>query len=210
VKAPDRCLITLRLLQHATHLDGCAGCTNLVVPVAEDQKKGVAAELQEVSGVQVGHLQHLAEDMAEHIGQFLSTNASPSSETLGETGETRYVDETEGGVELPIHLPLRVEVPTDGYRGDIAIETGRPLVNHDSASRDRTAIAVNCPPSMPPPEIDQSASVAFDSLQSPLTERSHQASTRLYLSPPNPPRSDRRPGRTYSPRVGVATVHPLR
>ena len=65
----------------------------------EEDEECVATEFEEYAAFCVGHGEELREAGADHLGELLGTDPTMASESFGQAGEARDVDEHRGRVE---------------------------------------------------------------------------------------------------------------
>ena len=118
----DRRLLVGRGAQGRAHLERRAGGLYGVIVAFEEQEQSVPAELEHRASPAVDDVQHPAENAAEHSSELLGPDPASGRQALGETGESRDVDEEKGPHGLDPAFGPATELPIERDAGHIALE----------------------------------------------------------------------------------------
>ena len=121
VQSPDR-RHSRRVAEGTAHRHCRAAARLGMIVAVEQQQQRVAAELEQLTSLLGGDLQHRSEDAAQRVDQFLGSDPATRGQAFGEGGEPRDVGEAERPVE---HSPATLGFarhPLGGDRWHVAAE----------------------------------------------------------------------------------------
>ena len=97
---PDGALLSTDLLDRPLHVRRGAGGPLGVAVAEEEEEERVAAELEHVTTVPLGHGDQIVEDRRDPLHELLGAGLAVDGESLGQSGEPGDIDRDEGGVDL--------------------------------------------------------------------------------------------------------------
>ncbi len=103
------------------HADRGVHRPGLVVLLVEEQQQRIAAELDETAPQRVGDLHETPKALTEDLGDLLGSHLPESRQSFGHGGETGYVAEEHGPVDLAVTGLRRVRLPVQDEAGQIVL-----------------------------------------------------------------------------------------